>query len=63
VRQVIVVSDGSGTKGVYGPYAGPENAKKAMAQLAALPGMGHDEWTVFPLHELFTAGKDAGEAA
>jgi hypothetical protein len=53
VRQVIVVSDGSGTKGVYGPYAGPENAKKA------------SEWTVFPLHELFTAepGKDPGEAA
>lgn len=59
MKQVIVVtySDGSAIKGVYGPYAGPENAKKARAKLTALPGMGETdyEWAVFPLHEIFTA--------
>jgi hypothetical protein len=70
VRQVIIVaySDGSAIKGVYGPYAGPENAKEAKRKLASLPGMGETdyEWTVFPLHELFNGSEpeeDTGGAA
>jgi hypothetical protein len=53
-RQVIVVSyfDGSGVKGVYGPYDSPEIAGKVLPQLQALPGMGEDKWEIFPLHEI-----------
>ena len=54
MRHVIVVSyfDGSSVKGVYGPYDGPENAREAMKRLQGLPGMGDDEWKIFPLHEI-----------
>jgi hypothetical protein len=55
-RAVIVVSyhDGSAVIGVYGPYDNPTIAEGAMKRLKLLPGMGDENWQIFPLHEVAT---------
>jgi cell division protein FtsN len=57
---VVTYYDGSGIRGVYGPYHGKATAEDAAKKLQAAGVYPHDAWEVMPLRLIDTGESGHG---